>query len=927
MGNCIPSSLQLDQLVASPQINRPGLSNDPSGDGASGTEEEESSVNSVLLVEHTHALKISPVGALYSRLFVRAPSREQDASHICHEKPRERRTKIVASNSGFNLSSRISVSSQSIQTIVACRSSVTKSGKSYFKESPRFVSQTSLCTACPGNCTGIQPLSCRDANDRVFTLKIAKTMTDNLPVNTCKDAVPPRDIEQTDRLAEKYNGSPEDSGLGSCSVCGPVDKCDFSDSVYPTGVNKEDNCNENRWGLRLHLMRPSEIICNKVCCPPVPPRSNCHDSFDRRYRHAPPEFINHSEKPNDKSCLYHNKHTSSADEQPKHKPSSHLTTKAVLSKSQEGLEEDQIESNIALCIEGYTKQNDSELSVYPGEKFLVVDREPRSSSNVARGSEFWWLVKRLDTKQHCINDRKTSHQGRVPADRLQPVSILPVNHEAWYQVDRVEADRMLLQMGNSIGTYILRPSSALCPQFDVTVHSDGLLCKLTQPYPRVYQPPATLSQLEVNRSSFVFVHRLGRGSFGEVWQGMWNNRVPVAIKKLLSNGNMESARFLDEAKLMQQLNHPRIVRLLAVSTEPSTEPVYLVTELMERGSLKSYMHNLKSNEVTFEQLIQMSVWVSEGMVYLEQNHFLHRDLRSSNVLVDNQLQLKVADFGLSHILGDSEEYLGTSHTKFPIRWTAPEGMLKQVYSSKSDVWSFGVLLYEIMTFCEIPYSGFTSKEVKEHVCSGYRLPRPLMKTSIAQTTPAQVDYEVSRIDNCLCPPVLYNKMLECWRVEPDFRPSFVELNTFLEAFRKKVSEGMVYLEQNHFLHRDLRSSNVLVDNQLQLKVADFGLSHILGDSEEYLGTSHTKFPIRWTAPEGMLKQVYSSKSDVWSFGVLLYEIMTFCEIPYSGKHSISHWFCVSGEFTLSCRKSKSLSNIFPPPVVAKNSPLLRQFAL
>ncbi|KAA3670066.1 uncharacterized protein DEA37_0007949, partial [Paragonimus westermani] len=134
--------------------------------------------------------------------------------------------------------------------------------------------------------------------------------------------------------------------------------------------------------------------------------------------------------------------------------------------------------------------------------------------------------------------------------------------------------------------------------------------------------------------------------------------------------------------------------------------------------------------------------VSEGMIYLEQNHFLHRDLRSSNVLVDSQNQLKVADFGLSHMLGDSEEYLGTSR--------------------------------------------FTSKEVKERVCSGYRLPRPLMKISAAPFLPTQEEYEVSRIDNYLCPTELYNKMLECWRVEPDFRPSFVELNTFLEAFRKTV---------------------------------------------------------------------------------------------------------------------------------------------
>ncbi|KAF8568771.1 hypothetical protein P879_01795 [Paragonimus westermani] len=458
MGNCIPSSLQVDQLVASPRLNGSSLPNDPSENRASGTEEEESSANSVLLVEHTHALKTGPLGALYSRLFVRAPSHEQNAGQICPGNICERRTKIVANNSGFNLSSRISISSQSIQTIVACQTSVTKSAKPDFKESPRFVSQTSLCTACPGNCTGMQSFTCRP-DTRTFTLKIAENVTGNLLVNTFKDAVHHKDIEQTDRLAEKHNGSPEDSGLGSCSVCGPIGKSDFTDSGCPTEVNKDDNCNENRWGLRLHLTRRSETDCNKMCCPPVPPRINCHDSFDRRYRRAPPEYINHFEKLNEKSCLYHSKHIGSAEEHPRHKPSSHLTPRPVPSKSQEGRKEEQIESNIVLCIEGYARQNESELSVYPGEKLLVVDREPRSNSGVDRGGGFWWLVKRIDTKAHCIDDRNGSHQGRVPADRLQPVTVLPVNHEAWYQVDRVEADRMLLQMGNSVGTYILRPSS------------------------------------------------------------------------------------------------------------------------------------------------------------------------------------------------------------------------------------------------------------------------------------------------------------------------------------------------------------------------------------------------------------------------------------------------------------------------------------
>ncbi|VDP31331.1 unnamed protein product [Schistosoma margrebowiei] len=204
-------------------------------------------------------------------------------------------------------------------------------------------------------------------------------------------------------------------------------------------------------------------------------------------------------------------------------------------------------------------------------------------------------------------------------------------------------------------------------------------------------PPTKLSLIEVNRNNFGFIKKLGQGSFGEVWYGTWNNQMPVAIKKLLGNGNMNHARFLNEAELMHRLNHPNVVRILAVCTLPTNEPTYIISELMENGSLKQYMQNK-----TIRHLEMLPSW----MVHLEEQHYVHRDLRASNILVDSKNRLKVADFGLTNTLERLVK------TKYPVRWTAPEGILKQAYSTKSDVWSFGILVHEILTFCELPYKGW-----------------------------------------------------------------------------------------------------------------------------------------------------------------------------------------------------------------------------
>ncbi|CAH8627933.1 unnamed protein product [Schistosoma intercalatum] len=446
-------------------------------------------------------------------------------------------------------------------------------------------------------------------------------------------------------------------------------------------------------------------------------------------------------------------------------------------------EQRRVQPLVAVAKMTYSQKYPHELNVSEGERLLILNRvsAPRNiiegrSSSLTKDEDFW-LVERIELKHmsnHC------SRKGLVPGEYLQIIGDSLTTHISWFDIDRNEAERLLLLMGNPSGTYIIRPSS---------VNADGIACCLTTPYPKNYEPPTKLSLLEVNRNNFGFIKKLGQGSFGEVWYGTWNNQMPVAIKKLLGNGNMNHARFLNEAELMHRLNHPNVVRILAVCTLPNNEPTYIISELMENGSLKQYMQKLNPVEIRMKNLLEMMKDVVGGMVHLEEQHYVHRDLRASNILVDSKNRLKVADFGLAHLLSDSDEYIGTLETKYPVRWTAPEGILKQAYSTKSDVWSFGILVHEILTFCELPYKEFTVNEVKVRVCSGYRLPRPILKISSTETLlPVDDEYEVPKrksVETFMCPINIYNKLLECWNISPDKRPSFNSLYSFIEELLEK----------------------------------------------------------------------------------------------------------------------------------------------
>ena len=257
---------------------------------------------------------------------------------------------------------------------------------------------------------------------------------------------------------------------------------------------------------------------------------------------------------------------------------------------------------------------------------------------------------------------------------------------------------------------------------------------------------------ETDRSSVQFVQKLGGGRFGEVWQGMWHGVIEVAVKKL-HPGIISANEFFEEVVLIRQLRHPKLIQLFAVCTRE--ESIYIIMELMKHGSLLEYLRG-DGLSLKFPQLLDMGIQITAGMAYLEERNYIHRDLAARNVLVSEDHKCKVDSISMARILSDNvyEAYTGA---KFPIRWTAPEAVSNKHFTTKSDMWSFGILLYELITFGRFPYPGMNDAEVLEKLQTGYRMPRPND-----------------------CPLQLYKIMRECWRTDADSRPTFESLQRRME---------------------------------------------------------------------------------------------------------------------------------------------------
>ncbi|XP_044308766.1 focal adhesion kinase 1 isoform X10 [Varanus komodoensis] len=285
-----------------------------------------------------------------------------------------------------------------------------------------------------------------------------------------------------------------------------------------------------------------------------------------------------------------------------------------------------------------------------------------------------------------------------------------------------------------------------------------------------YTMPST-RDYEIQRERIELGRCIGEGQFGDVHQGVYvtpeNPALAVAIKTC-KNCTSDSVRekFLQEALTMRQFDHPHIVKLIGVITE---NPVWIIMELCTLGELRSFLQ-VRKYSLDLASLILYAYQLSTALAYLESKRFVHRDIAARNVLVSSTDCVKLGDFGLSRYMEDST-YYKASKGKLPIKWMAPESINFRRFTSASDVWMFGVCMWEILMHGIKPFQGVKNNDVIGRIENGERLPMPPN-----------------------CPPTLYSLMTKCWAYDPSRRPRFTELkaqlNTILEEEKLQQEERM-----------------------------------------------------------------------------------------------------------------------------------------
>ncbi|XP_013097559.2 tyrosine-protein kinase Fer isoform X2 [Stomoxys calcitrans] len=260
---------------------------------------------------------------------------------------------------------------------------------------------------------------------------------------------------------------------------------------------------------------------------------------------------------------------------------------------------------------------------------------------------------------------------------------------------------------------------------------------------------------ELSNDDVVLCEKIGRGNFGDVYKAkLKSTKLDVAVKTCrMTLPDEQKRKFLQEGRILKQYDHPNIVKLIGICVQK--QPIMIVMELVPGGSLLNYLRK-NSNNLTTRQQMGMCRDAAAGMRYLESKNCIHRDLAARNCLVDLECSVKISDFGMSR---EEEEYIVSDGMKqIPVKWTAPEALNFGKYTSLCDVWSYGILMWEIFSKGDTPYSGMTNSKAREKIDGGYRMPAP-------DNTPLE----------------MYRLMLQCWAAEAESRPHFDEIYNVVDA--------------------------------------------------------------------------------------------------------------------------------------------------
>ncbi|XP_048346225.1 tyrosine-protein kinase ITK/TSK isoform X2 [Sphaerodactylus townsendi] len=437
------------------------------------------------------------------------------------------------------------------------------------------------------------------------------------------------------------------------------------------------------------------------------------------------------------------------------------------------------DESLVIAIYDYQAQNSQELTIQCNEEYYVID----SSEG------YWWLVQ----------DRN-GHTGYVPNSYVVEKPAENLQTYEWYNknISRTRAETLLREEAKE-GAFMVRDSrhpgtytvsvftKALSNEnnpvikhyhiketcdspkryylaekyvFDsipemVNYHhhnAGGLVTRLRYAVSSWREKTPVTAGLScgkwmINREELTFEQEIGVGEFGVVHLGCWLQQVKVAIKTIRT-GAMSQEDFIEEAQVLMKLSHPKLVQLHGVCIQQ--DPMCLVFEYMEYGCLCDYLKKQRG-KFSKEDLLGMCQDVCEGMAYLEQMSVIHRDLAARNCLVGECHVVKISDFGMSRYVLD-DQYTSSMGTKFAIKWAAPEVFSYSRYSTKSDVWSFGVLMWEVFSEGKTPYENRSNAEVVEEISTGLRLYKPRQASG-----------------------TIYKLMRNCWSEKQNNRPSFSSL--------------------------------------------------------------------------------------------------------------------------------------------------------
>uniref|UniRef100_A0A1X7TYE1 Tyrosine-protein kinase n=1 Tax=Amphimedon queenslandica TaxID=400682 RepID=A0A1X7TYE1_AMPQE len=371
----------------------------------------------------------------------------------------------------------------------------------------------------------------------------------------------------------------------------------------------------------------------------------------------------------------------------------------------------------------------------------------------------------------------TNKRGYVLSNGILPLNekYSPMYYKCVYYhiVSRYEAEKRLSQADTQAGTFLIRDSDSNLGQHYILSVNDGvtirhyhisidinkyyilphvkfyslnelvhhymmkedyLTCSITIPLPKQVNTPN--AKEEINKSQIKFLKCINVGQFGETWEGCWNSipsyKLAVIIKTNVAT-NIIQETFLEEANTLRKIHH-------------KTSFVYM---LMNYGNLKTYVtrYNVRPKE-----LLYITIQVAYGMIYLGEHDYIHCDLQATKILVGECNTIKIANFHLAQHLSGNKYWTVEEGSKLAIRWTAPEWHTLNQLSIKSDVWSFGILLWELVTKGALPYHGMMKSQVVEAISKGYHMPI-----------------------GSYCPEPFQQLMINCWKYNDDERPDFEDI--------------------------------------------------------------------------------------------------------------------------------------------------------